>query len=744
MSEVSCRACLPLLKALRASGHSPERVLEGLPFRVEDLERPSNRIAWDDFTAVLDRTDRALGDPGRLEEFAARYISGSTGIVGALVANFVSVRPVYQLGARLYGPSLFSCTRATCEELPGGRLRQTIEILPPFRDSEVFFRAMRGALRATPSIIGQPEAAVEMELQPRRAVYTITPPPGLTLWARARRLFSRRRMISEMLTELTVQHEELQESYQRARAAGEQLAAQSRQLETLNRLGRELARRTDVGELADSVMKLLEDHFRFEGVELWLMPSEGHAPQRLRQTGRRSGEPSLRHAFRTGDRIVGRLDLWEPQASDDASTRRLLQELLPWIALALDNARSFEALSRQTRRLEEEIAERRRAEQQLQQAQKMEAVGRLAGGLAHDFNNLLTAITGYAELARDALEPDDPARDDIEEISAVSERAAALIKQIMAFSRRQMLLPRRLDLNAVVLEMEKMLGRLVGEHIELAIVPAPDLATVMADPGQLEQVIVNLVVNSRDALPGGGRIEIETSNAAVGPAGGPAGSELGPGRSVRLQVRDNGCGMDSETRARIFEPFFSTKPREEGTGLGLATVYGIVTQSGGAIAVESKVGRGTAVTIHLPAVEGAPDAVETAEVDTLIPGGKETLLLVEDEEPVRTVARRTLESWGYSVLEAPDGEAALAVCRSHSGSIDALITDVVMPGIDGRELARRLPALRPELRGVIYVSGYASDDVEADGRPASERVFLRKPFSRRALLGAVRRLLDAP
>jgi signal transduction histidine kinase len=742
VNEVSCRACAPIVEAIRERELSPEELVKGLSFGVDDLRHSSNRVPWDDYAVFLERAARALGGGEQLESLAGVY-SRSTGILRALASSFVGVQPLYALGAKWYGPSIFASTRGACEMLPDGRVRVSVEILPPYRDSEEFFRMIRGGLRTTPSLLGQPDAQVEMELHPRRAVYTITPPPALTLWGRIRRTFSRRWVIAETIQELVVHHEEVQESYRRAREATAQLAAQSRRLVTINRLGHDLVRHTEIGELAGSVMKLLQDHFQVERGALWLVPPEGGELKLLRRVGEPWGEPCRRHALMMANREVGRLDLPESECSEGPETRDVLEELLPWIALALDNAHSFDALSRQTQWLEEEIRERKRAQERLHQVQKMEVVGQLAGGLAHDFNNILTAISGYAELACARLAESDPVRRDIEEIGAVSERAAGLVKQVLAFSRRQMLLPRRLDLNSVILGMEKMLARLIGEAIELVMVPGRDVGPVVADPGQLEQVIVNLVVNGRDAISGGGRITIETSNVEYGETDAQLSRAERPGRYVRLEVRDTGVGMDEKTKERVFEPFFSTKPLGGGTGLGLSTVYGVVTQSGGTVNIESEFGRGTTVTIHLPRADGKLDGLEVVDVREGVAGGKETLLLVEDDESVRTATQRILAGKGYTVLTAAHGEEALALCRSHPGSIDLLVTDVVMPELSGHELAHRIGPLRPEVRGVVFMSGYANDDVGAEGSPSQERIFLRKPFNPTALRRAVRRILDS-
>ncbi|HEU4564878.1 MAG TPA: PAS domain S-box protein [Gemmatimonadaceae bacterium] len=379
----------------------------------------------------------------------------------------------------------------------------------------------------------------------------------------------------------------------------------------------------------------------------------------------------------------------------------------------------------------------RRSEEQLRQAQKIEAVGRLAGGIAHDFNNLLTAISSSAELALAALPADTPARDDLREIQQAAHRAAALTRQLLAFSRNQVLQPRVLDLNLVVGDAERMLRRILPADVALLTALDPALGYVRADPGQIEQVLVNLVVNARDAMPGGGAIVVETANVAVDDAMLSAHPELSPGEHVVLRVRDTGHGMDDETLARIFEPFFTTKESGHGTGLGLATVYGIVRQSGGHVVVESAPGVGTAFHIILPRVEEHPRA-EGEAAHCSLPRGSETVLLVEDEPSVRVAARRILEMHGYRVVEAEHGLDALRRREELGGGVDLLLTDVVMPEMGGFELASRLRARQPGLP-VLLMSGYPDG---AGSAAPSGAGFIAKPFAAEALVRQVRELLD--
>jgi PAS domain S-box-containing protein len=389
-----------------------------------------------------------------------------------------------------------------------------------------------------------------------------------------------------------------------------------------------------------------------------------------------------------------------------------------------------------------DVTERKRLEEQFRQAQKMEAVGRLAGGVAHDFNNLLTIINGYSDIVSTKLVPTDPARELVKEIGKAGERAAGLTRQLLAFSRQQVLEPRVLDLNEVVRGVTKMLQRLIGEDLDVKTVLAHDLGNVKVDPGQVEQVLTNLAVNARDAMPQQGQLTIETGNAELDESYAQTHPEVRPGRYVLLAVSDTGHGMTEEVKRRIFEPFFTTKEVGKGTGLGLATVFGIVKQSEGIIEVYSEVGRGTTFKIYLPRVEEKPLRTSKSSPGLrTTPRGSETILLVEDEKAVRALTRFALEQAGYTVLEAAHGLDALRLCEAHAGPIHLLVSDVVMPQLGGRELAERLTTLRPQMR-VLFLSGYTPDAVVRHGVIEADVAFLQKPFTLDALTRKVREVLD--
>jgi PAS domain S-box-containing protein len=399
--------------------------------------------------------------------------------------------------------------------------------------------------------------------------------------------------------------------------------------------------------------------------------------------------------------------------------------------------------------LANDITERRRAEEalhlseaQLRQALKMEAVGKLAGGVAHDFNNLLTAINGYSEMCLRRLKPEDTLYRHVEEIKKAGDRAAGLTRQLLAFSRKQILQPEVIDLNHIVVELSKMLQRLIGEDVDLHMGLAADLGKIKADPSQLEQVLLNLSVNARDAMPKGGKLTIETSNVHLNDEFADRHFSVPPGDYVMLAVSDTGCGMDALTQARIFEPFFTTKEVGKGTGLGLSTVYGIVKQSGGSVWVYSEVGQGTTFKVYFPCVAGK---VEKLKADRRAPellAGDETVLLVEDETMVREMATEILEECGYAVLQAKDGAEALLLAHQHKAQIHLMLTDVVMPRMSGRELAEELTPLRPNIK-ILYMSGYTDDAIVHHGVLEEGTAFIGKPFSMEALARKVRETLDA-
>ena len=446
-------------------------------------------------------------------------------------------------------------------------------------------------------------------------------------------------------------------------------------------------------------------------------------------------DPSVRHALLRRllrqRQIVGEELVWRTKAGSPIRVR--------WSASFIDVPDSglpiYEVFV-------EDITERAKLEDQLRQSQKMEAVGQLAGGVAHDFNNLLTAILSYADFTLEQLEGTHPARPDIEEIRTASESAASLTRQLLAFSRRQVVQPQVLDLNTVVVRTESLLRRVIGEHIDLTSRLTAALGRVSADPGQIEQILMNLCVNARDAMPSGGTLTIETANVALDDASVNVHRGASAGPHTMLAVSDTGVGMDEATQARIFEPFFTTKERGQGTGLGLATVYGIVKQNDGSIWVYSELGRGTTFKIYLPQVaeeqERPPAPVAPADLH-----GTETILVAEDQRGIREIVRAALTRYGYTVLMADRGEEALRIVHDHQGPINLLLTDVVMPGMSGRELVTRVRNIHSDIK-VLFTSGYTDDAIVRHGVLEPGAAFLEKPFRPQMLVKKVREVLDAP
>jgi signal transduction histidine kinase len=402
----------------------------------------------------------------------------------------------------------------------------------------------------------------------------------------------------------------------------------------------------------------------------------------------------------------------------------------------------FRALSEANRRMEQEIAERKKAEEQLLQAQKMEAVGQLTGGIAHDFNNLLTVINGYSRIVLTRLGADDPIRKEIEGISSAGERAASVINQLLTFSRKKVLEPKVVDLNNAFSGIDMLLRRLTGDRVHLNVIRAEDLGCVRADPGQIEQILMNLTVNARDAMPNGGELTIETANRDIDGADGSPAPSLPPGKYVTIRVSDTGCGMDEKTRSRVFEPFYTTKPPGKGTGLGLSTVYGIVKQSEGHILLDSEVGKGTTFVVYLPRLEDTEMEGEITDGSHKeLAGGTETLLLTDDEDLVRDLVRSILTARGYQVLVARDGKESLEIGSRHEGTIHLLLTDMSMPNMNGRELAQRLAEMRPGMK-TLYMSGYMEDSGNGNKESLPEALFIQKPFRPEALARKVREVLD--
>lgn len=451
---------------------------------------------------------------------------------------------------------------------------------------------------------------------------------------------------------------------------------------------------------------------------------------------------------RSADPIAAIGAYWASPHRASPRELELLQSLADTAAVAIDNVQLIEALKRRAEesallldQFKKEVAKREEVEEQFRQSQKMEAIGRLAGGIAHDFNNFLTVIAGYSQIAIKRVAGDDGLREQLEQINHAAARAAALTRQLLAFSRKQVLQPTVLDLNTVVGQMDKMLQRLIGADIDLVTRLSADLDPVRCDSGQIEQIIMNLVVNARDAMPQGGKLTLETANVELDEAYAQGHVDVRSGPHVMIAVTDTGTGMDAETRSKIFEPFFTTKERGRGTGLGLATVYGIVKQSGGNIWVYSEPGRGTTFKVYLPRAQGSvAPAVSRAAATESIPQGTETILMVEDEEAVRGLLKTVLESSGYKVLAAGDVDGAVRICERHAGDIHLLLTDMVLPKAGGAKVAEKIMSIRPDIK-VAYMSGNTEGSMIHQGILDPGIAFIEKPITPNALLERVRGFL---
>ena len=567
VSEVSSRVCIRVLDEYERTGLSVESLLAGLPLTSEFLRQPSSRIRWNDFIVLLARASEELGGPEALVRFGEQQNSDpSAPVLRILTRNAASVRALYHMGARWHGRSIFRCTEARCVDLPNGRIEQTLRILPGYANSDEFF-CSRGcrALAAAPGLLGLPDSKVQMRREGKAAIYLIEPPPRADLLARVWRFFHRQKVAPENVHE--AYQRRLEESLEETRLSATELADKTVRLETLNRLGRKLAEEKDPKLLAAEVCMLLVEHGGVQGVELFgatepsgtlesLHREQGIDPEpNTDRPGNRDRNEAIE--LRVGSRTVGELRILGARPSP--AHEQLRKELIPWIALALYNANAFAALQRQTRRLEREAVERQIAEEKFREAQKMEAVGRLAGGFAHDLNNALTVIGGFAELIREQIPPDHPAQSDVDAIIEEEQRSARSIKQLLAFSRTSTMSLETLDLDLILKEIGRMLAQVVGARSTVKIIAGPGKHVIEADRGQIEQLVVNLVVNASDAMPTGGRITIGTDQLLDA-----------DGQWVRLWIRDTGVGMDEKTRRAMFEPFFTTKAHGEGTGLGLA------------------------------------------------------------------------------------------------------------------------------------------------------------------------------
>jgi PAS domain S-box-containing protein len=691
MSPVSCQVSAWLLDHLERQGLPPEALAQDLGIPAAELRDPTRRMEWDSFAALCEHLEGLLGDPEALRA-AARGVTLARlrKRVSDLAPRFRELSEAYRFMVRWVGPALFPTLRWSSAEAPAGRFELHLEIPDGDRSCPGFFAMLGGALEGIPGFLGQPPAAVETETDGRRAVFSVSYPleTGRTV----------RPSIFEIVSELT-------SDYHFA-----------------------VRQDPDGGFTREWFTDALKELTGYESHELpplqWeriVHPDDRDRMlkgfERCRRNG--SGTSEFRIRARNGEL---RWVQFQIKVVSDGSGRTW------WYGAGRDvSAR---------KRTEEELRE---SQVQLHLAQKLDAIGRLAGGVAHDFNNLLTAIGGYGELLVDGLGPGHPLRGDAEEILRAAEQASDLTNQLLAFSRRQLLQPRVVDLGLLARDIDRLLRRLLGRDVDLVMSLDAECGPVKVDPGQIEQILVNLAVNARDAMPEGGRLNIATGSVRVPANGAQAHPGVPPGEWSTLVVGDTGEGIDADTLDRIFEPFFTTKERGKGTGLGLATVYGIVQQSEGQIRVASRPGAGTTFTVYLPRAEESTDpAGEAPIVDDL--RGDETLLLVEDTTPVRRLLRRSLERHGYAVIAARSGTEALRLLRQHPGGVDLLVTDMVLPQMDGSTLARHIVQEHPGTP-VLFITGYSGEALPGLPVLAVQGGLLQKPFSPTQLLRRIRDML---
>jgi signal transduction histidine kinase/CheY-like chemotaxis protein len=723
-----------------------------LPVSVQELRDGRNRVSWEVFAIVLERFEEMCGGPEALEAVGYRHQeSPAFAFIGRVARLLFSARDLYWMGTLWFGRSLFSIVVDRFEELPGGQVRETLEIPQGYRDSSQFFRCMRGALRAAPHLLGQPDAEVQMELSTHRAVYTITPPPPLTLWARCRRGARAVFDAHATIEELSAQQEQLRRSNEELRAANEQVAAQATRLERINQLGRELTEQIELEAVSDSIVELLQVFQPSRGYALWLHDLGSGQFRLLRRVGGKGPEVLRKLDLQAAGRLVGRLDEWDRASGGPRPADRpeILQELLPWIAIALDNARAYSEIRGQNRLLEAEVVERERAEAerhkleaQLLQARKLESLGVMAGGIAHDFNNLLVGILGNAHLALMDCVPQSPLFEMIAEIETASRRAAELVRELLAYAGKGQFDVRRSDLSALVDEMLKLLRSRIPPNATIVCKLGEQVPWIEADATQIRQVAMNLITNAAESLEGRpGRVTLRTGVMYAEKAHLREcylTNDLPDGEYAYLEVQDTGCGMNRETIQRIFDPFYTTK--FSGRGLGLAAVIGIVKAHHGTLDVESDLGRGTTFRVLLPHAGPGPQPGEVRRSRVATHVGRGTVLVVEDEAAVRAVSKRMVGKAGFEVLTASGGGEAVALFREHTREIVAVLLDLTMPDMDGETTLRELRRIRADLP-VVVCSGHAEAQADRIVQSTQNATFLQKPYTLAALVQSLGEVL---
>jgi len=723
-----------LLAALERLKMDVRPLIDGLVVSEAELRAPGGRVDWDTWVDIIERLQQMLGGPEGLEQFALISSAAPGRHQFQRVAQLIS-SPValYRLNSRWGIPNQYRHMRSECVELAPDRLRISISIPESYRGSLAVFQASLGVLRGLPQIVGMPESEIlSRDVSTHAMTAVLRPPPPRTIVSYARQVVRRVRGLESMIEQLGEQELELDA---KSAMLERRVAAQS-VVEAALRVSEERWRA--LAENAPGLILLLSEDGSITSAN---RSFHGSDPRAL--VGRRlcaliapAHGAELDQAIAAVRRDRSLRDVQISVTAPDGAEAWYSCRLGP-MGMANGEVTISAFLTDITVRLRAEHTLRER-DADLVRAQRLEALGRLAGGVAHDFNNILTVVLGGLELllARPAL--DTELRDELQEIREAGERAAALTRQLLAFSRQQVISPKVLDLGEVVIHVRGMLARLLGEDVELEVRSEQDLWSVKLDRSQVEQILLNLAVNAHDAMPRGGSLTIATSNLVIETPTLFAGSMVQPGSYVELSVQDTGLGMDVRTTARIFEPFYSTKEQGRGTGLGLAIVRGIASQSGGHVAVQSEVGRGTVFRLLFPRSREVPSVTPPTD-STPAKGGAETILLVEDDPWIRDLARRILLDLGYHVIECASASEALK--RTDTQTVDLLLTDVIMPEISGPELARLLSEERPHL-AVLFMSGYAEDEIVHRGVVDPGVSLLPKPFGPDSLARAVRKQLD--
>lgn len=733
LREVSTHGIRLVLSALERLGVPIRSILAEVPASEAELRASGGRVDWDVWVALIESVERHTRAHGGFDALS-KSVEVSRNHPFQAVARLVSSPlALYQLNSRWGVPNQYRHMRSRCEPLPGGRVRVELSIPTSYRGSIIVFRSSLGILKNLPTLIGLPPSeVVSFEATPHGLSAVLALPRSRTLLSRSRRIRERMRGLGSVLTQLDEQELELDAKS----VILERQLEQQKNIEQALRASEERWRA--LAENAPAIILILSESGRLLSAS---RPFRGVLPAEL--VGRaflELIEPSEREL------VAGAIEsVHEELATRDVRFHSKEGDRDTWYACRLGpigaaGARAgvcaFLVDITERLRAERELKER---EEELQRSRRLESLGRLAGGVAHDFNNLLTVIRGSAGLLLGGARLDDEQLEEVQQIDRAAERAATLTRQLLAFSRQQVIAPEPLRLEEVVAQARPMLERLMGEDILLDVHAELDLPHVLLDRSQVDQILMNLAVNARDAMPRGGTLRIDIHQTRVDETSAVQ-HDLPRGRYVELSVEDSGLGMESEVKARIFEPFFSTKPRGAGTGLGLAIVRGIVAQSGGDVTVESELGRGTTFRLRFPVCAGPGAATSAlAESVPLEDGGRETILVVEDDAQVRAYVAKVLRMRGYRVLDCESGAEALAMAAAERP--DLLLSDVVMPEIAGPELSRLIAENHPEI-AVLFISGYAEHEIVHRGIVKRDVSLLTKPFNADALARAVRDCLD--